>query len=85
MKVARPPHQDTTVAVSRADTATVPTVVVPDAGVDLQSVERALILFALETAAGNRTRAARFLGLSSSALIYRMHKYGFAGNAGSEQ
>lgn len=51
-------------------------VVIPDSGADVEAVERALIAFALETMEGNRTRAARFLGLSRSALIYRMHKHG---------
>ncbi len=52
-------------------------IAVPPSGVDLEAVERALIRFALEQAGGNRTHAARFLGLTRSALLYRMHKYGF--------
>lgn len=51
-------------------------VAVPAAGVPLDALERALIVFALSSSQGNRTRAARFLGLSRSALIYRMHKHG---------
>ena len=51
-------------------------VAVPAAGVPLDALERALIVFALRSSQGNRTRAARFLGLSRSALIYRMHKHG---------
>ncbi|MBI2835120.1 MAG: hypothetical protein HYX76_11915 [Acidobacteria bacterium] len=51
---------------------------VPASGIDLEAVERALIVFALASSGGNRTRAARFLGLSRSALIYRMHKHGLA-------
>lgn len=50
-------------------------VAVPDAGADIEAVERALIAFALERTNGNRTHAARFLGLSRSALIYRMQKH----------
>ena len=57
-------------------------IAVPESGVDVEAVERALIVFALERAGGNRTRAARFLHLSRSALIYRMHKHGLAGDAG---
>lgn len=57
-------------------------VAVPDAGADLDAVERALIAFALHRTGGNRTRAARFLGLSRSALIYRMHKHGLVGDTG---
>ena len=49
---------------------------VPDSGTDVDAVERALIAFALKKTGGNRTHAARFLGLSRSALIYRMHKHG---------
>ncbi len=51
-------------------------IAVPPSGVDLEAVERALIRFALEQVGGNRTRAARFLRLTRSALLYRMHKYG---------
>lgn len=56
-------------------------VAVPRSGVDLEAVERALIAFALEQSGGNRTRAARFLRLTRSALLYRMHKYRLAGSA----
>ena len=60
-------------------------VVVPDSGADVEAVERALIEFALERSDGNRTHAARFLGLSRSALIYRMHKHGLIrSTAGTE-
>lgn len=51
-------------------------VVVSEAGVDLDAVERALIQFALEAQDGNQTRTAAFLGVSRSALIYRMEKHG---------
>ncbi len=54
------------------------TLIVPDAGLDLGAVERALIRFALESHGGNRTHAAAFLGLSRSALLYRMQKFGLA-------
>lgn len=55
-------------------------IAVPESGADIEAVERALIVFALEQTGGNRTRAARFLHLSRSALIYRMHKHGLAGD-----
>jgi DNA-binding NtrC family response regulator len=48
---------------------------VPDTGLDLEALERALIVFALTRTAGNRTHAARLLGLTRSALLYRMHKH----------
>jgi DNA-binding NtrC family response regulator len=53
-------------------------VVVPATGVNLEALECALIEFALQQTAGNRSRAARFLRLSRSALLYRMHKYGLS-------
>ncbi len=39
-------------------------------------VERAAIVAALESCGGNQTRAARKLGLSRRALIYKLEKYG---------
>ena len=49
---------------------------VPPFGVGLDVIERALIVFALQQSDGNRTRAARFLHLTRSALLYRMRKHG---------
>jgi two-component system, NtrC family, response regulator AtoC len=42
----------------------------------LAEVERAAIVTALEAEEQNQTRAARRLGLSRRALIYKMEKYG---------
>jgi two-component system, NtrC family, response regulator AtoC len=42
----------------------------------LAEVERAAIVAALEAESDNQTRAARRLGLSRRALIYKMEKYG---------
>ena len=42
----------------------------------LAEVERAAIVAALDAESGNQTRAARRLGLSRRALIYKMEKYG---------
>jgi two-component system response regulator AtoC len=42
----------------------------------IADVERASILAVLEACGGNQTRAARQLGLSRRALIYRMEKHG---------
>lgn len=81
------PDEHTTIAIRhRADEAEAgATLTVPSNGIDIGAVERALIQFALETHRGNRTHAAAFLGLSRSALLYRMHKYGLIPNAdGSE-
>jgi DNA-binding NtrC family response regulator len=71
--------EHTTIVIRRSDTATAgPTVTVPPSGVEIVAVERALIQFALDVNHGNRTRAAQFLGLSRSALLYRMQKYQLA-------
>ena len=49
---------------------------VPEDGVSLDDVERELLRLALERHDGNQTRAARFLRITRSALIYRMQKHG---------
>ena len=84
MKATRAPEHPhgtpVTVRCSDAALGNALVVAVPDSGVDVDAIERALIAFALERTEGNRTRAARFLGLSRSALIYRMHKHGLVRN-----
>ncbi len=52
--------------------------VLPPDGVDLEEVERALIGQALERTGGNKTAAARLLGLSRDTLRYRLEKYDLA-------
>ncbi len=52
-----------------------PSLTVPVSGISLEALERAVIAFALERHGGNQVQSARFLGLSRSALIYRMRKY----------
>ena len=64
------------VTVRRSEDIGAAIVSVPAAGVDLEAVERALIVFALDATGGNRTHAARLLRLTRSALLYRMQKYG---------
>jgi DNA-binding NtrC family response regulator len=74
----RTPSEDehTTIAVQRSDAPDATArLTVPTAGVDLVVVERVLIQFALDVNRGNRTRAAQFLRLSRSALLYRMQKH----------
>ncbi len=79
-------QEPSAVAVLQAENPGAPAVVsVPAAGVDLQALERALILFALDISGGNRTRAARFLGLTRSALCYRIRKYGLATAAATDR
>jgi transcriptional regulator with PAS, ATPase and Fis domain len=48
---------------------------VPRGGIDLEEVERRLIVSALEQSGRNKTKAARLLGLSRDTLRYRLDKY----------
>ena len=48
----------------------------PDEGVSLEDVERELLLAALQKHNWNQTRAAAFLNITRSALLYRMQKFG---------
>lgn len=48
----------------------------PDEGISLETVEKELIMQALEKSNGNQTRAAQLLGITRSALLYRAQKYG---------
>ncbi|MBN1335996.1 MAG: sigma-54-dependent Fis family transcriptional regulator [Deltaproteobacteria bacterium] len=54
----------------------------PDEGIDLearlQAVERHWLLKALDRAGGNRTQAARLLGLTFRSFRYRLQKHGLA-------
>jgi DNA-binding NtrC family response regulator len=47
---------------------------IPDSGIDLEEVERSLVLKALEKTEGNVSRAARLLGLTRRTLQYRLEK-----------
>jgi DNA-binding NtrC family response regulator len=49
----------------------------PPGGIDLEQVERELIRQALEMAQGNKSQAARLLGLTRHTLLYRLEKHGF--------
>jgi transcriptional regulator with PAS, ATPase and Fis domain len=48
----------------------------PEAGVDLEKVEKELILQALRLAKGNKAKAAKLLSLSAPTFYYRLEKYG---------
>jgi DNA-binding NtrC family response regulator len=50
----------------------------PPGGISLVEVERGLISQALRQTDGNRTRAARLLGISRHTLLYRLDKYDLA-------
>jgi transcriptional regulator with PAS, ATPase and Fis domain len=49
---------------------------IPSPGIVLEEVEKQYILEALRIKKGNKLQAAKALGISRSALIYRMEKYG---------
>jgi DNA-binding NtrC family response regulator len=47
----------------------------PDEGINLERVEKNIIRQALAKSQGNRSRAARLLGISRDTLLYRIKKY----------
>jgi two-component system NtrC family response regulator len=49
---------------------------IPPGGLSLETLERELILQALELARGNKSQAARLLGLTRRTLYSRMEKHG---------
>jgi DNA-binding NtrC family response regulator len=52
-----------------------PIIYFPEEGISLEEVERELIIKALKLSEQNQTKAAQLLGITRSALIYRMQKY----------
>jgi two-component system NtrC family response regulator len=48
----------------------------PEEGVNLEALERSLVEKSLARARGNRSRAARLLGLTRSQLYTRLRRYG---------
>ena len=57
----------------------------PPEGVRLADIEREWIRRALDHTSGNRSRAARLLGITRQTLLYRMQKHGIAANPDSER
>lgn len=55
----------------------------PDDGIDLEAVEKEILLQALEKNRWNQTRAARYLNISRKTLIYRMEKFNLVAPASS--
>jgi len=58
---------------------------IPDSGIDLDEVERSLVLRALEKTDGNVSRAARLLGLTRRTLQYRLEKIQAPAGAGPDR
>lgn len=52
-----------------------PIIYFPEEGINLEEVEKELIVKALQISSQNQTKAAALLGITRSALIYRMQKY----------
>lgn len=53
-----------------------PIIYFPEEGISLDKVERDLIVKALKISGQNQSKAAQLLGITRSALIYRMQKHG---------
>lgn len=49
--------------------------ILPSEGISLEAVEESFVRQAIEMAKGNQTHAAKLLGISRHALIYRIEKY----------
>jgi two-component system response regulator AtoC len=49
--------------------------ILPQEGISLEEVEESLVRQALDISKGNQTQAAKLLGISRHALIYRMEKF----------
>jgi two-component system, NtrC family, response regulator AtoC len=53
-------------------------IALPTEGINLEELERSLVVQALERAAGNQTRAAALLGLNRDQIRYRIGKFGLS-------
>jgi two-component system NtrC family response regulator len=60
-------------------------VTLPPGGVDMKSVERELLVQALERTGGNVTRAAKLLGMNRDQVRYRVQKFGLRDVDGSDE
>lgn len=54
-------------------------ITLPPAGVNLDDLERSLVVQALERTNGNQTQAAKLLGLNRDQIRYRIDKFGISG------
>jgi two-component system NtrC family response regulator len=55
----------------------------PAGGVNLEALERSLVIQALDRCAGNQTRAAKLLGLNRDQIRYRIEKFNLTPTASS--
>jgi two-component system NtrC family response regulator len=53
----------------------------PPTGVDLETLERSLVIQALKRSGGNQTKAGTFLGLNRDQIRYRIEKFGLSTTA----
>ncbi|NIR50114.1 sigma-54-dependent Fis family transcriptional regulator [candidate division KSB1 bacterium] len=74
-EVIEPEHLNLAPAQATSKTET-PSFKLPEDGLDLEELERTLILQALERTKYNKTRAAKLLNLSPPTFYYRLEKYG---------
>ncbi|MBX7246323.1 MAG: sigma-54 dependent transcriptional regulator [Candidatus Sumerlaeaceae bacterium] len=74
------PNQSQTFPTQNPELRTQNAFVIPDTGFSLEDHERSLLLQALERSRGNKTRAARLLGVSRATLRYRLEKFGLEAN-----
>jgi DNA-binding NtrC family response regulator len=63
-------------ALGRASSAAPPPAEIPAGGIDLEALERSYVEQALRQAGGNKSKAARLLGLTRAQLYSRLEKYG---------
>lgn len=49
---------------------------IPPSGIDIEELNKSLVIQALRMSRGNRTKAARLIGLTRATILYRMDKYG---------
>ena len=66
--------------IRREGTATAGDVMLPDEGLNIEDVERRLVVLALERTRGNQTKAAALLGLHRDQIRYRIEKFGIKTN-----
>lgn len=57
----------------------------PPGGIDLEQLERSLVVQALERSGWNQTRAAALLGLNRDRIRYRIEKFGLERNTAEEE